>query len=102
MANVFKNSTDTAVGTSPSTSYTVPAATTSVMIGMTVANTYSQQVIVSVQAAGVYLVKEAPVPVGSSLSVLDGKIILEASDTVVVTSSDSASIDVIISILEQT
>jgi len=102
MANVFKNSTDTAVGTSPSTSYTVPAATTSVMIGMTVANTYSQQVIVSVQAAGVYLVKEAPVPVGSSLSVLDGKIILEAFDTVVVTSSDSASIDVIISILEQT
>jgi len=102
MANVFKNSTDTAVGTSPSTSYTVPAATTSVMIGMTVANTYSQQVIVSVQVAGVYLVKEAPVPVGSSLSVLDGKIILEAFDTVVVTSSDSASIDVIISILEQT
>lgn len=102
MANVFKNSTDTAVGTSPSTSYTVPAATTAVMIGMTVANIHSQQVIISVQVAGVYLVKEAPVPVGSSLSVLDGKIILEASDTVVVTSSEAASIDVIISILEQT
>ena len=102
MANVFKNSTDTAVGTSPSTSYTVPAATTAVMIGMTVANIHSQQVIMSVQVAGVYLVKEAPVPVGSSLSVLDGKIILEASDTVVVTSSEAASIDVIISILEQT
>ena len=102
MANVFKNSTDTAVGTSPSTSYTVPAATTAVMIGMTVANVHSQQVIISVQVAGVYLVKEAPVPVGSSLSVLDGKIILEASDTVVVTSSEAASIDVIISILEQT
>ena len=102
MANVFKNSTDTAVGTSPSTSYTVPAATTAVMIGMTVANIHSQQVIISVQVAGVYLVQEAPVPVGSSLSVLDGKIILEASDTVVVTSSEAASIDVIISILEQT
>ena len=56
MANVFKNSTDTAVGTSPSTSYTVPAATTAVMIGMTVANIHSQQVIISVQVAGVYLV----------------------------------------------
>jgi len=102
MANIFKNSTDTGVGTTPSTSYTVPATTTSVMIGMTVANTVSQQVIVSVQVAGVYLVKEAPVPAGSSLSVLDGKIILEASDTVVVTSNVASSIDVIVSILEQT
>jgi hypothetical protein len=36
------------------------------------------------------------------LSVLDGKIILEAADTVVVTSDTASSCDVIVSVLEQT
>jgi hypothetical protein len=55
-----------------------------------------------VQVAGVYLVKGAPVPAGSALSVLDGKIILETTDTVVVTSDTASSCDVIVSVLEQT
>jgi len=36
------------------------------------------------------------------LSVLDGKIILETTDTVVVTSDTASSCDVIVSVLEQT
>jgi len=36
------------------------------------------------------------------LGVLDGKIILEATDTVVVTSDTASSADVIVSVLEQT
>ncbi len=102
MANTFKNYTDTGVGTSPSTSYTVPGSTTSVMIGMTVANVESSQIVINVQCAGAYLVKGAAIPSGSSLSVLDGKIILEAADTVVVTSDTASSADAIISVLEQT
>jgi len=101
MANVFKNYVDTGVGTSPSTSYTVPASTTAVMIGMTVANVEASQITIDVQCAGAYLVKGAAIPAGSSLSVLDGKIILETTDTVVVTSDTAASADVIISVLEQ-
>lgn len=101
MANTFKNYIDTGVGTSPSTSYTVPASTTAVMIGMTVANVESSQITIDVQCAGAYLVKGAAIPAGSSLSVLDGKIILETTDTVVVTSDTAASADVIISVLEQ-
>ena len=49
-----------------------------------------------------YVVKDAPIPAGSALSVLDGKIILEAADTVVVTSDTASSADVILSVLEQT
>lgn len=101
MANVFKNYTSASVGTSPVTTYTVPSATVAVTIGLTIANTTASQITVDVQCAGVYVVKGAPIPAGSGLSVLDGKIILEATDTVVVTSDTATSADVILSVLEQ-
>lgn len=99
--NTFKNYTSSSVGTSPVTTYTVPAATTSVMIGCNIANTTASQINVDVQVAGVYLVKGVPIPAGAGLSVLDGKIILETTDTVVVTSNTATSTDVIVSVLEQ-
>ena len=99
--NVFKNYTSSSVGTSAVTTYTVPASTTSVMIGCNVSNTTTSQIAVDVQIAGVYLVKGAPIPANSALSVLDGKIILETTDTVVVTSDTATSADVIVSVLEQ-
>ena len=102
MANTFKNYTSTSVGTSATTIYTVPASTTSVMIGCTISNTTSSEIKIDVQAAGAYVVKDAPIPSGSALSVLDGKIILETTDTVVVTSDTASSADVIVSVLEQT
>jgi biopolymer transport protein ExbD len=101
MANTFKNYTSSNVGTSPATVYTVPGATTSVTIGLNISNVTTSQITVDVQAAGVYVVKDAPIPAGSALSVLDGKIILEAADTVVVTSDTATSADVILSVLEQ-
>lgn len=101
MANTFKNYTSASVGTSPVTTYTVPASTTAVMIGCSVSNTTASQIAVDVQVAGVYLVKGAPIPANSALSVLDGKIILETTDTVVVTSDTASSADVIVSALEQ-
>ena len=102
MANTFKNYTSTGVGTSATTVYTTPASTTSVTIGLTIANTTAAQIAIDVQAAGVYVVKGAPIPAGSGLSVLEGKIIREATDTVVVTSGTASSADVILSVLEQT
>ena len=101
MANTFKNYVAASVGTSATTVYTVPASTTAVTIGLSVANTSAAQITIDVQAAGVYVVKGAPIPVGAGLSVLDGKIILETTDTVVVTSSAATSADVILSVLEQ-
>mgnify|MGYP003671576230 FL=1 len=102
MANTFKNYTSASVGTGATTTYTVPSATTSVMIGCNLANRTVSQIKVDVQVAGVYLAKDIPIPAGSALSVLDGKIILETTDTVVVTSDTASSCDVIVSVLEQT
>ena len=102
MANTFKNYTSASVGTGATTTYTVPSATTAIMMGCNLANRTDSQIAVDVQCAGVYLVKGAPIPANSALSVLDGKIILETTDTVVVTSDTASSADVIVSVLEQT
>lgn len=101
MPNTFKNYTSASVGTSPVTVYTVPASTTSVTIGLNIANVSANQITIDVQCAGAYVIKGAPIPAGAALSVLDGKIILEAADTLVVTSSAATSADVLLSVLEQ-
>ena len=102
MANTFKNYTGASIGTSPSTVYTVPASTTAVIIGLNLANRTASSVTVDVQLGSTYIVKAAPVPTGSALSVLDGKIIAETTDTIVVTSDTASAIDAIVSVLEQT
>jgi hypothetical protein len=45
-------------------------------------------------------VTDAPIPQGSSLSVLDGKVVMETTDILKV--SASGATDVILSIMEQT
>ena len=102
MANTFKNYVSAAVGTSEVTIYTVPSSTTAVIIGCNVANVTSSQIRVTVKVADTHVVKEVPVPANSAISVLDGKIIAETTDTVKVTSNTAASADVIVSALEQT
>ena len=102
MANTFLNYTSASVGVTPVTTYTVGASTTAVVIGCNISNVTASQIIVDVQVAGVYLIKSAAIPAGASLSVLDGKIILETTNTVVVTSDTATSADVIVSVLEQT
>ena len=109
MANTFKLATDTAVGTSAATVYTCPASTATTIIGLTIANIVSAQILVDVQVTNndgdnVYLVKAAPVPVGSSLVVVGGdqKVVLEAADTITVTSDTASSADVALSLLEIT
>jgi len=101
MANTFLNYTSASVGTSPVTTYTVGASTTAVVIGLNISNVTASQIAVDVQVAGVYLVKGVPIPANSAVSVLDGKIILETTNTVVVTSDAATSADVILSVLEQ-
>ena len=100
MANVFKNYTGEAT-TSGAVVYTIPAATTSVLLGLNLANKGTTGVDVSVQLGTTYIIKGAPVPVGAALSVLDGKIIGEATETITVTASADSAIDAIISVMEQ-
>ena len=109
MANAFKLVTDTAVGTSAATVYTCPSATETTIIGLNLANIVSSSVQVSVQLENndgdnIYLIKDAPVPTGSSLVAVGGdqKVVMNASDVLKVTSDTASSIDVALSILEIT
>ena len=107
MANAFKTVTDTAVGTSPATIYTCPAATETTIIGLNVANILTTSITVDVQLENndgdnVYIVKSAIVPVGSSIVAAGGdqKIVMNAADILKVTASQASAADVTLSVLE--
>jgi hypothetical protein len=108
MANTFKNSISGSIGTTTTTVYTTPAATSTTVIGMSVANISSNNITVSAtltsaaQSKTAYVVKDATVPVGGSVVLVGGeqKIVMSASDTLKVVSSAAASVDVIVSVLE--
>ena len=109
MANAFKLVTDTGVGTSTATIHTGASSTETTIIGLTIANIVTSQIEVDVQIENndgdnIYLIKAAPVPVGSSLVVVGGeqKVVLNASDVLKVTSNTATSADVALSILEIT
>lgn len=103
MANTFKREiAATTTAATPVTVYTVPAATTTVVIGFMIANLLTSQVYVTVECAGTNLGTDLPIPTGSSLSVLDGKMVLETGDTVTVECDTLNGVEVILSIMEIT
>ena len=116
MANTFKLKTKTGVnGAALIAVYTVPSSTTAVIIGLTISNIKGQSItadaqIVTASSSGenaddVYIVKDVPLPAGSSIEVMSGnKIILEAGDIVKASGSNAsgADADVILSIMEIT
>ena len=109
MANSFKLVTDTGVGTSAATVHTGAGSTETTIIGMSIANIHTSQIEVDVQLENndgdnIYIVKDAPIPVGSSLIVVGGeqKVVMNASDVLKVTSNVASSADVALSILEIT
>jgi hypothetical protein len=108
MANTFKSYTDTGIGTSESTVYTVAANTTAVMIGCNIANLTGDQINASVRldkATGddIYIIKNIPIPNGSAFEFNTGnKIIIETGDAIKIVSDTASSLDVVISVLEQT
>ena len=109
MANSFKLVTDTGVGTSAATIHTGAGSTETTIIGMSIANIHTSQIEVDVQLENndgdnIYIVKDAPIPVGSSLVVVGGeqKVVMNASDVLKVTSNVASSADVALSILEIT
>jgi len=99
MANAFKNYTSTSV-TTETTVLTGPASTETTVIGLSIANTGASVATVDVKLNTAYVVKDAPVPVGGSLVVVGGdqKLVVEAADTIKVTSD--VTVDAIVSTLE--
>ena len=110
MANTFKLKTKANVGVTTVGIYTAPAATTTVVIGITLANTSGSGVNVGVAVSrtsdtkeDIKLLKNAPIPSGSSLEFMSGnKIVLEATDTVTVDSDTNNSVDASLTIMEIT
>jgi len=104
MANNFNSTT---ARLTDATLTTVVSATSNkqVMIGCLVANTGGSAILADVVlndgSNDRYLVKEAPIPTGSSLEVISGKVIIPNGGAVKVKSDNaSGTADVVISTLE--
>ena len=104
MAQDFERNTSNAVGTSAATLRT--ANSDDAIVGIMVANVASSQINVEVYindgSNDIHLVKDAPIPVGSSLQVLDGgaKIVMQSGDALNVKSDTASSADVWVSVVD--
>ena len=108
MANTFTSYLTKNVGTSASTVVTVGASTQTTIIGLSFANTTTSPITASAyitrSGTDYYLIKDATVPVGSSLVVVGGdqKTVMITSDALKVVTSAASSADVITSVLNIT
>ncbi len=101
MANTFKNYRSNGVSTDEVTVMTVPDATTTTIIGMSVANVGADTAHVDIKLEDTYIVKGMPISSGGAGVVVGGeqKVAATAGQKIKVISNDSNS-DVIISVLE--
>ena len=105
MPQTFTNAVANDV-TSVTTVYTAPAATTSVIVGLIVSNDSASDTTVTVSAVKgattVNLLKDAPVPAGSNMSVLsnNNRLVLLTGNSISVTAANAT--DVMVSIMEIT
>ena len=119
MANTFKvvsHDVMPASSGTPEELYTCPGSTTTIILGMVLANVHTSQVTVSVKLVSdtsgggrtatnttTFLLKDAPLPVGSSLEILSGnKVVLETTDKIQIDCSVADKASVTMSIMEIT
>lgn len=109
MANTFKLKTKANVGVATVGIYTATSpVTATVVIGITLANTSGTSINVGVGITrpsldDIQLMKNVPIPQGSSLEFMQGnKIVLEATDTITAVSDVNSSLDVALTIMEIT
>jgi hypothetical protein len=114
MANTFKVKTNAAMPATAGTAltlYTVPASTTAVVLGLVLCNNGTSAVTADVQLESntadtetnenVSIIKDAPLPVGSSLEILSGgKVVMQATDVLKIDCDTSGKIDATLSIME--
>ena len=108
MANTFKLKTKANVGVTTSNVYVAPSATTTVVIGVTLANTSGQGINVGIgitraSSDDISVLKNVPIPQGSALEIMQGnKIVVESADTVTAKSDVNSTLDVALTIMEIT
>lgn len=119
MANTFKvvsHDVMPASAGSPEDLYTVPSSTTTVVIGLMLANVHTAQVTASVKLVSdtsgggrtatnttTFLSKDVPIAVGQSINMLaGGKVVLETTDKIQIDCSVADKVSVTMSIMEIT
>ena len=104
MAQDFKRYASNNVGTSAVTVHTSNSNAT--IIGISLANVSTSAITVdcyiTVGSDDIYLVKDAPIPTGSSLQVIDGgaKVVLQSTDVLKVKSDTASSLDAYVSLVD--
>jgi hypothetical protein len=110
MANSFKLKTldgSAIAANTESTVYNAPASTTTIVLGLTLSNISNNTVYASVginnaDGDNVKFLRNIPIPTGSAVEVMSGnKIVLETGDAITAESDTANSLDVVLSIMEQ-
>ena len=106
MANNFRLKTKSNIGITTTSIYTVPASTSTTVIGLTLSNIYSGNIKVSaiIERSGsdsVHILRRVVIPIEQTLEVMNGnKLVMEENDTLKIFSDNPSSLDVSLSILE--
>lgn len=108
MANTFLRKTSRGIGNTAVTvgNYTVTSNLGAIVVGLSISNITGDEVgadvIINNGNNDYYVLKDAPIPNGSTLIAAgkDQKIVLQSGDSVKVRSTDDTSIDVVMSIME--
>ena len=104
MAQNFRRYTSNAVGATPAAVYT--ANSYDAIVGISLSNILGTAINVSCYindgSNNIYLVKDAPIPTGGSLQVLDGgaKFVVQNLDVLSVVSDTASSCDVYVSAVD--
>jgi hypothetical protein len=107
MAQNFRRYIERAIGTSATD---IPDGANfdsyDTIVGINLANIVAQQITVSVYISNggnnYYIIKDAPIPAGSSLQLLDGgaKFVVQSGDRLNIVSDTASSLDVVVSAVD--
>tara|TARA_A100001035_G_scaffold268775_1_gene254093 strand:- start:70 stop:408 length:339 start_codon:yes stop_codon:yes gene_type:complete len=112
MANTLKNILRTQLSTDSATLYTCPSATKTIIIGMSAANVLPNQNVnfsaaimdSAADSDPTHIIRNATIAPGGTEVIVGGdhKIILEPTHRLKAVASDSDSLDIVVSFVEQT
>ena len=112
MANTLKNILRTQLSTDSATLYTCPGATKTIIIGMSAANVLPNQNVnfsaaimdSATDSDPTHIIRNATIAPGGTEVIVGGdhKIILEPTHRLKAVASDSDSLDIVVSFVEQT
>jgi hypothetical protein len=105
MANTFYRKTSNNIGVAYTTVYTVPANTTTIILGGVIANigsvSVNSEITINDGTNDINLTgANTPIPDGTSLSFIDGKVVMQAGDVLKAKASMANQLDVYLSIME--